>query len=174
MKHTHTHTPEDGIVTKPSRGCRVPDQHFPTQMGLDGRHSPEPSGKSARAARGARKGSRPAHQRPSDSPGLGVAQLVQRRLSVPPRKSAGRQSVPSRGKKQGGSPKQTASAAVRTIPSNPSWGLRAASSVSSRPPLRAFKVAAPLHPAAGYRESSASRGRPSRRAKPLAPTERQG
>ena len=77
-------------------------------------------------------------------------------------------------KKQGGSPKQTASAAVRTIPSNPSWGLRAASSGSSRPPLRAFKVAAPLHPAAGYRESSASRGRPSRRAKPQAPTERQG
>ena len=127
-----------------------------------------------RAARGARKGSRPARQRPSDSPGLGVAQLVQRRLSVPPRKSAGRQSVPSRGKKQGGSPKQTASAAVRTIPSNPSWGLRAASSGSSRPPLRAFKVAAPLHPAAGYRESSASRGRPSRPAKPQAPTERQG
>ena len=63
------------------------------------------------------------------------------------------------GEKQGGSPKQTVSAAVRTIASNPSWGLRAASSSSSRPALRAFGGGS-APPRGRYRESSASRGRP--------------
>ena len=85
--------------------------------------------------------------------GLGVGQLVQRCLSILPRKSIGWQSVPSRGKKQGESPEQMVSAAVRNIPSNPSWGQWAASSGSSQPFLRVFTAVALPNPGAGYPDS---------------------
>lgn len=172
------HTAEDRIVTKPchkkTEDAESQTNIFQHKWALTADTHQNPLAKMLKWHLVLEREVSRVHQRQSDLLSLGVGQLVQRCLSVPPRKSTGWQSVPSKGKKRGGSPEQMVSAAVRNIASNPSWGQRAASSGSSQPFLRGFIVAALPHPGARYRESSASRGRPNRLAKSQTPRKRQG